>query len=324
MDREMTSNKFITINGTKYDAHTGLPVDQTPTQAAAPAPRPAASRHKTSAANIHHKTQKSTTLQRKSVAKLAPKKPVRQLDGIVRRKPGVVAQSPAISKFAPKPVVKPLPQADLPAQAHPVVSRAKHKQATVTKHQAAVKPAASPTAESEIAKAMAKEAPTRHRAKRTKSKSKPKFAKALNLSVASLAVIVLAGYFTYLSIPSISIRVAATQAGIDASYPNYQPSGYKLNGPIAYDNGQVSIKFVATTGSQAFTIDQQQTNWDSSALLENYVSKQAEDYVPHQKGGLTIYTFKNDAAWVNKGILYTVSGNTQLSNEQILRMATSM
>lgn len=322
----MTDKQTITINGTAYDAHTGLPVQTNATNAVADAAATAPSsvtvtRRHTAASSMHQKTQKSHTLNRKTVQKHAPKKPTRQLDGIVRRAPTRVAQSPAISKFAPKPVVAALPVADLPSQPHPTVVRAQTKHASAQPTPAVHTPAYV-TKDTEIKKALAHSAPSKRRAK----KSKRTFAmpKVFNIASASLAVLLLAGYFTYLNIPSISVRVAASQAGIDASYPDYQPSGYRLNGPVAYDSGQVSIKFASNTGPQSFTIDQQQTNWDSSALLENYVEKRASDYVPHQKGGLTIYTFGDDAAWVNGGILYTVTGNSQLSDEQILRIATSM
>ena len=38
--------------------------------------------------------------------------------------------------------------------------------------------------------------------------------------------------------PTLSVRVAASQAGIDASYPSYRPDGYALNGPVTYGDGR--------------------------------------------------------------------------------------
>lgn len=323
----MTDKQIITINGTAYDAHTGLPVAQSSTDnhhQATPAQKHAVTRQHTAAKAIHRKLQKSQTLNRKTVKKHAPKQPVRQLDGIVRTKSINVQQSAAISKFAPKPVVADLPVADLPAQPHPAVARAATtKQVPRPQHTPSRVTPSHAKKESHLVQAIAPQAQAPRRTK--KPKRSLKFPKILNIASASFAVLILAGYFTYLNIPSISVRVAAAQAGINASYPDYRPAGYRLNGPIAYDNGQVSIKFAATTGQQSFTIDQQQTNWDSSALLENYVTKRSNnEYVPHQKSGLTIYTFGNDAAWVNGGILYTISGNSQLSDDQVLRIATSM
>lgn len=314
----MSEKHTITINGTHYDAHTGLPVSAANT----PHAPEVAARQSANAATVHHRTvQKSHTLNRKTVKKHAPVKKPQQLDGINRQRVAHT-QSAAISKFAPKPIVKDLDVAPAPAQPHPVVTRVHTKQAAATTPVTPQHVPAPVKQQAALEKALS--TATKHESKKSR-KRLMRTPKALNIASASLAIVVLAGYFTYLNIPTISVRVAAAQAGINASYPDYRPAGYRLDGPIAYDNGQVSIKFAATTGAQNFTIDQQQTNWDSSALLENYVAKQADaNYVPHQKGGLTVYTFGNDAAWVNGGILYTISGNSQLSDDQVLRIATSM
>jgi hypothetical protein len=171
-----------------------------------------------------------------------------------------------------------------------------------------------------IAKAMG--TPTKAQPKQS---LKGRFPRALSVSSASLAVLLLAGYVTYLNMPTISIRVAAVQSGINASYPDYRPSGYRLDGPIAYNDGQVSMRFAANAGPQNFTIKEQRSNLNSSAVLENHVQPKADnDYDTHTQGGLTIYTYDNDAAWVNGGILYTIEGDAPLSKDQVLRIATSL
>jgi hypothetical protein len=171
-----------------------------------------------------------------------------------------------------------------------------------------------------IAKAL--DTPKKAHAKRT---MKNRFPRAFSVGTATLAVLLLAGYLTYLNMPTISIRVAAVQSGINASYPDYQPSGYRLDGPIAYNDGEVSMKFAANSGPQSFNIREQRSSWNSSAVLENYVQPKAgTDYNTHTQSGLTIYTFDGKAAWVNGGILYTVDGDAPLSNDQILRIATSL
>lgn len=40
--------------------------------------------------------------------------------------------------------------------------------------------------------------------------------------------------------------------------------------------------------------------------------------------GLTIFTYKNNAIWVNGGILYSISGDASLSGDQIRQIATSL
>ena len=149
--------------------------------------------------------------------------------------------------------------------------------------------------------------------------------RAFSIVTASVALVLLGGYLTYLNMPSLSVRVAAAQAGINANYPSYQPDGYSLNGLIGYSPGEVSMKFAANGGPQTYTIKQSKSNWDSTAVLDNYVTPRAGvSYIPYTERGLTIYTYGNNAAWVNGGILYTIEGNAPLSSEQIRHIATSL
>jgi hypothetical protein len=142
---------------------------------------------------------------------------------------------------------------------------------------------------------------------------------------AVFALVLLGSYLTYLNMPSLSVRVAAAQAGINASYPNYHPDGYSLAGPVSYTDGRVSMNFKANGGNQEFVVNQSKSGWNSEAVLDNYVTPRAgSSYIPYTERGLTIYTYDNNAAWVNGGILYTIEGDAPLSSEQIRRIATSL
>lgn len=164
-----------------------------------------------------------------------------------------------------------------------------------------------------------------HSAKTEQVKHKKRYPRILSVSSAGLALLLLGGYFTYINMPSLSTRVAAAQAGINATYPSYHPDGYSLSGAVAYNQGEVHMKFASNAGPQSFTVDQTKSSWDSSAVLENYVTKKVgENYITYNEHGLTIYTFGGDAAWVNGGILYTISGDAPLSGDQIRHIATSM
>ena len=141
----------------------------------------------------------------------------------------------------------------------------------------------------------------------------------------AIAVLLLGAYFTYINMPALSTRIAASQAGINASYPNYQPSGYSLNGPVAYQQGSVIMKFAANGSNENFTLAQTRSEWDSSAVLENYIKPKSRDkYTTTAANGLTIYSYGTHAAWVNAGILYTVDGNAELAPEQIQKIAASL
>jgi hypothetical protein len=146
----------------------------------------------------------------------------------------------------------------------------------------------------------------------------------LTAAVSALSVLLLVGYVTYLNMPTISMRIAANRAGFAATMPGYKPAGYSLHGPVAYSPGEVNLAFNSNTNADSFTLAQHQTNWDAQALLDNYVSKQTNDYLTYQEKGLTIYIYDGKAAWVNGGVWYNVGGTAKLSSDQILQMATSM
>jgi hypothetical protein len=316
------SQKTITINGRVYDAHTGMPLDDTSEHKALKheeqrsSPKRAPLHH---SKNIHSAPQKSQTLNRRVV-----KKTIVSTD-IPQQTVQKVAKNPAITKFAPHPAgVKSRVLRDIGPAAHPHITNAHQKMAA--QKQAATHQPQKPSRvikEEAIQEAMAKTPSKTDKA--TKEKRTGKLPRFASIASASFALLLLGAYFTYLNMPNLSVRVAAAQAGIDASYPEYHPDGYSLKGPIGYNEGEVTMKFAANAGPQNYTIDQARSSWDSTAVLENYVKQKAGDnYITYNERGLTIYTFDGNAAWVNGGILYTVSGDAPLSSDQIRRIATSM
>ena len=336
------SQQTITINGVKYDAHTGMKVDVQPEKAATAAPvRPNA----TSAGSIHLKTQRSTTLNRNFVhANSKPKNAVQPADiraqavapkasSLHRKQIRVQTSEHEIRKFAPQPAPSKRPavtMSDIAPQSHPMVNRAQAKLQSQKALRSAPAPqhiaATSQQLKQHLVSESLKKAPS-HTAntKQIKQKKSSKMPRIMSVLSASTALLLLAGYFTYINMPNLSVRVAAAQAGINASYPAYRPDGYSLNGPIAYDAGQVSIKFASTSSPKNFTVTQTRSNWDSSAVEQNYAKeKWGKNVTTTVDRGLTIYSNGSNAAWVNDGILYTISGDAPLSSQQVLNIATSM
>lgn len=319
------SQQTVTINGIIYDAQTGLPLRKAP-EAAVRSTTPRAHHSQ----NIHKVTQKSATLNRAFVKKATPTAPaitpVIKKSDITQARPAI-QKSPAVTRFAPHPTgAKPaVRHMDIGPKAHPIAAKAHQKiqsapkPATIETH--ALKPSQIIKNEA-ISEAMEK-AP-KHTAKAKQVKQPRRYSRTLSIMSGSLALMMLAGYFTYLNMPNLSVRVAAAQAGFDATYPAYHPDGYRIN-KVAYTEGQVGIEYAANGGDQGFTVKQEKSGWDSSALLENYVEPTSKGgYIPHSEQGITVYVFDNNAAWVNDGIRYTINGNAPLSSEQILDIATSM
>ena len=317
------SKQTVTINGTVYDAHTGMPIvnpQETPTELHEEKNK--ITKHDSHA--IHQPLQKSQTLNRHSVTKATdtPQKTVAE-QALARSS---IQKSPSITKFAPHPTdIKSNNNkrfSDIGPMTHPMVTRAHTQLANKQLAPSTPKPA-HVIKEEAISKAL-KDAPSKSQAAEEQRKER-KYPRVLSIASATFALLLLGGYFTYLNMPSLSVRVAAAQAGINASYPEYRPDGYSLHGPVAYDQNEVMMKFAANAGPQNFTVTQAKSSWDSSAVLDNYVKQKAGDnYITYNERGLTIYTFDGNAAWVNGGILYTINGDAPLSTDQIRRIATSM
>lgn len=314
-------SKTVTINGRIYDVHTGMPVD------VAPATQQPAKKPQSSNA-VHQATQKSQTLNRRIVKKTAvapANRPQPQARPDIAHHQSVAKFAPHPSGVMPKSAMAPEP-ATRPAMPHPVAEKAhqRHQSAMQSKQAAPLAPKPSHVIKNEAIQESLAKAPS-HSANHKQVKQKRRLPRVMSVASASLALLLLGGYFTYLNMPSLSVRVAAAQAGVDASYPSYHPDGYSLNGPVAYRQGQVTMKFASNSGPQNFTVTQQKTSWDSSAVLDNYIKEKAgENYITYDERGLTIYTYGGNAAWVNGGVLYTISGDAPLSGDQIRHIATSM
>ncbi len=333
----------VSINGTVYDSRTGMPLrkERGDTDATTHG-----------AHNVHTQLQKSTTLNRRYVhhgtsTVSKPHKvyvPQRQRAAApsanaMHRTPAAKHVTPTahpqteITKFAkPAPHHVAAPIADIGPTRHATVQRAKARvEATRQVPERVVKPSQIIKQEA-ISQAMAEAKPKHEKAKQHHHHAKAhakahrsKVARFMSVASAAVAVLLLGAYFTYLNMPALSTRVAAAQAGIGAGYPGYTPSGYSLNGPVAYQQGSVTMKFAANAGPQNYSLSQAHSDWDSSALLEDYVSPQAgSNYITTTTGGLTIYSYNSTSVWVNNGILYTIHGNSTLSDEQIQRIAASL
>lgn len=326
----MDKSNTVNINGRRYDPVSGLPLGDSGNNSSAQKPASTKSAQQSPtrsvhAINVHAQTQKSQTLRRSSLKKPVPQTQSQTKTNInaiqPNKKPASTHQpvttNPQVAKFVPHAAQNNSRMMDIgPAKHHHVVKAQAHLDA---KHApAVVKPS----------RVIKQEAIRTAIANTMKDNKAPKrgfrHPGVASIITASLALVILGGYMTYINMPSLSVRVAAAAAGINASYPDYRPDGYRLNGPVAYDEGQVSMQFVANAGPQHFTIKQAKSSWDSAAVLDNYVTPKAgSDYATYSEHGLTIYTFDDGVAWVNGGILYTIEGDAPLSSEQIRHIATS-
>lgn len=145
------------------------------------------------------------------------------------------------------------------------------------------------------------------------------------LSGSALAVLMVGGFLAYRQIPSLALQVASTKAGIKAALPGYQPAGFSLKGPIAYNPGEVSINYNSNSDERNFKVVQRASQWNSDALLNNFVAETNKTYQTYQANGRTIYIYDgSNATWVDGGIWYQIQGKSSLSSDQLLRIANSL
>ena len=146
----------------------------------------------------------------------------------------------------------------------------------------------------------------------------------LALSCAAVAVFAIV-YFVNLNMPDISLKVAAMQTGINASYPSYVPRDYSVSS-ITSENGKITIDFRNNTTGTDFILVEESSSWDSNALLKNFVKNEyGDNYTTVREQGLTLYISDGNATWVNGGVLYKIKAdNGVLTNKQIKSVAVSL
>jgi hypothetical protein len=149
--------------------------------------------------------------------------------------------------------------------------------------------------------------------------------KVLAVSSSVLLVSLLVGFYAYQNAPNAAFRVAAAQAGIRASLPGYKPSGFAMKGPVQTAPGEISVRYQSNADDRSYTLSQKTSSWDSAALLENYVATSRRDYQIMHEAGRTVYIYNHSSAtWVDGGIWYQIEGDSSLSSDQLLHIASSM
>lgn len=267
---------------------------------------------------------------RKAVKKPAPKATTQKIENPLRphiipsasatkkRHAGGVPRSNMVSRFgAPIRTAPTKSQVTSSTQPKPA-ARQQTTAATKQEHPA-------------IAKALAS-ATSHEQTKLKKPRLNARLAKKLRISpklvssgAFALAFLFIGGFFTYQNIPGITMKVAATRSGVQGNLPGYRPSGFRLDGGIAYKKGQITINYKSTTDDRNYKLTQDNSAWDSQSLLDNYIATTRNTYQTVQDKGKTIYIYdESNATWVDGGIWYRIEGDSSLNSHQLLRIAASL
>lgn len=292
--------------------------------------------HHQRATKIHRKVQSSTTLSRKYVKRPDHSKAA-EIEVAIQRSPRVKhfdvtpVDDTVPAKTSTKIQIQDNDQPIAPATQHPVQASAIQRMQRRKSPQASRKLTAKELKDQAIQKALASSAQTidRQNAQQAQKQHKAKLhfgvgrvVLALSCAVAAVFAIV---YFVGLNMPDITMRVAAMQTGIEASYPSYVPRGFNLS-DITSEAGKVTLNFKNNETGATFNVTEENSSWDSNALLANYVKPEyGDDYTILREQGLTIYVNDSNAAWVNGGIVYKLSTTSgELTKKQISSIAVSL
>jgi hypothetical protein len=138
-----------------------------------------------------------------------------------------------------------------------------------------------------------------------------------------MAVLLIGGYLTYTQMPNLTVRVAAARAGIEATVP-YTPNGYSIDGPVAYQTGEITIQYKSNGGGAGYSLTQQKSTWDAEAIRADLSSSANADFSTIEVGGTTVFRYDNRAMWAQNGMLYSLDGNDTMSTDQISKIAASV
>lgn len=147
--------------------------------------------------------------------------------------------------------------------------------------------------------------------------------KRVNIIGSALAVMLLAGFVTYHKMPALTMRVAASKAGFQASMPEYKPAGFVLADRIQHSPGEVTVSYKSTSDQRAYKVTQRPSNWTSSTLVDQ-IQADRQPYQTYQDNGREIYIWGDNATWVDGGVWYQIAGESSLTTDQLLRIATSL
>lgn len=269
-----------------------------------------------------HRTESSKTLMRRSVKK--PQTEVNQLHSKSTpltthtqepaNRPALLQRSSSIKRFsfASSSTVKPT-LTHLPVQPHPKISST--AEATPT-HKATPQTDANQVFKRQLEQA------TSHQQNQPKQVSRTR--KNLSLGLSIVAVLVLGGVIAEQNLPTLNAKLASSKAGFSASVPRYTPAGFTISDAIKSVPGQVTMNFDSNSDSRNYQIIQKPSSWTSASLLQEYVAPNYPDYQTVQSAGKTVYTYGNDATWVDGGTWYQLKANSALGSGQLQHIIDSL
>lgn len=142
------------------------------------------------------------------------------------------------------------------------------------------------------------------------------------IAAAITAVALVLGYGGYLVYPNVQLRIAASQAGLDAK-TFYAPKGYKVSGSVAMGAGKLAINYHGENNA-SYRLNQERSKTTEEQLKNEATAKGKDSFDSLKAGDVNVYRYNDKAAWVKDGVLYTLDTNDFLTSDQITKIASSV
>lgn len=149
--------------------------------------------------------------------------------------------------------------------------------------------------------------------------------KITTIASSIIIAVFVSGFLIYQNIPNIALKTASSKIGFSATIPSYKPSGFSLEESVKYQTGSVILNFRSNSDDRNYVIEQTKSEFDSASLLNNYLVSDNKEYQTQISNGRTVYIYDGTSAtWVDGGIWYKLTDNAHLSNEQLLKIVSSI
>lgn len=138
------------------------------------------------------------------------------------------------------------------------------------------------------------------------------------------AMVIIVGLGVYISLPTISVKLAAGRAGINAKNP-YALSGYSLDNNIAAQPGKVTISYKSASGDGGYSVTQESDKSTTDYALRLNVSRQnGGSYQEMDVNGKTVLLYGNKATWLAGDMRYTIDGSDLMDSNQLRSIVKSL
>ena len=138
------------------------------------------------------------------------------------------------------------------------------------------------------------------------------------------AMAVVAGLGIYVAMPTISVKMAASKAGITTNTP-YIPSGFTIDGEVASADGHMTINYRSKNGGDGYSVSIKENDTDTQGSLRRRIAElYSNGYRTEQSGDKTLLRYDGKVTWLDNGIEYTINTNNYLDSDEITSIVDSL